>query len=151
MLLDDFWWEVGDFFCLIAKRGVAISGYPGLKDFQDVVGWFLVGSLRFYLSESGYPGFKDFQDVVGWFLVGSLRFYLSESGYPGFRDFQDVVGWFLVGSWWFFLSDSEAWRSHIRISRIWGCTGCGWMIVFWNLGIFQDVFEWLFLNNLNHL
>ena len=51
------------------------------------------------MSESGYPGFEDFQDVVGWFLVGSWWFYLSESGYPGFEDFQDVVGWLFVGSW----------------------------------------------------
>ena len=35
------------------------------------------------------------------------------------------------------MSDSEAWRSHIRISRILGFTGCYWMIVFWKLGIFN--------------
>jgi hypothetical protein len=30
MLLDDFWWGVGDFI-------LSESGYPGLKDLQDVV------------------------------------------------------------------------------------------------------------------
>jgi hypothetical protein len=49
-----------------------------------------------YLSESGYPGFKDFQDVLFslfddfWGLIIYLFIYLSESGYPGFEDFQDV-------------------------------------------------------------
>jgi hypothetical protein len=43
--------------------------------------------------------------------------------------------WWEVG--YFYLSDSEAWRSHIRISRILGFTGCYWMIVFWKLGIFN--------------
>ena len=31
MLLDDFWWGVGDFI-------LSESGYPGFEDFQDVVG-----------------------------------------------------------------------------------------------------------------
>ncbi|MDD1474026.1 hypothetical protein MEO41_22330 [Dolichospermum sp. ST_sed4] len=31
MLLDDFWWGVGDFY-------LSESGYPGFEDFQDVVG-----------------------------------------------------------------------------------------------------------------
>ena len=42
-------WFVGDeiCICLIAKRGVAISGCPGFEDLQDVVGLFLVGSWFF--------------------------------------------------------------------------------------------------------
>jgi hypothetical protein len=31
MLLADFWWGVGDFI-------LSESGYPGFKDFQDVIG-----------------------------------------------------------------------------------------------------------------
>jgi hypothetical protein len=31
MLLDDFWWGVGDFI-------LSESGYPGFEDFQDVIG-----------------------------------------------------------------------------------------------------------------
>jgi hypothetical protein len=30
--------ELGIFICLIAKRGVAISGFPGFEDLQDVIG-----------------------------------------------------------------------------------------------------------------
>jgi hypothetical protein len=30
--------ELVIFICLIAKRGVAISGFPGFEDFQDVIG-----------------------------------------------------------------------------------------------------------------
>ncbi|WP_255512651.1 hypothetical protein [Sphaerospermopsis sp. LEGE 08334] len=33
-----------DNFCLIAKRGVAISGCSGFEDVQDVIGWFFVGA-----------------------------------------------------------------------------------------------------------
>jgi hypothetical protein len=31
MLLDDFWWRVGDFY-------LSESGCPGFEDFQDVIG-----------------------------------------------------------------------------------------------------------------
>jgi hypothetical protein len=45
--------------------------------------------------------------------------------------------------WWgvadFYLSDSEAWRSHIRISRISGFTGCWLVLRFFGCEDFCDV------------
>ena len=67
MLLDDFWWGVGDFI-------LSESGCPGFEDLQDVIGWFLWG-VGDFLSESGCPGFEDLQDVIGWFLVGTWGFF----------------------------------------------------------------------------
>jgi len=32
------------------------------------------GELVIFLSESGFPGLKDVQDVIEWFLVGSWWF-----------------------------------------------------------------------------
>jgi hypothetical protein len=57
MLLNDFWWGVGDFICLN-------------QDFQDLRIYRMLlddfwWDLVIFLSESGSSGFEDLQDVVG--------------------------------------------------------------------------------------
>jgi hypothetical protein len=56
MLLDDFWWGVGDFSCLNQD----VQDLRIFRMLLDDFWWELV----IFLSESGFPGFEDFQDVV---------------------------------------------------------------------------------------
>ena len=58
MLLDDFWWGVGDFICENQDNQDCKIYRMLLDDF-----WWELGD--FILSESGCPGFEDLQDVIG--------------------------------------------------------------------------------------
>jgi hypothetical protein len=51
MLLDDFWWGVGDFICLN-------QDFQDLRIYRMLLDDFL-WEFEVFLSESGYPGFED--------------------------------------------------------------------------------------------
>jgi hypothetical protein len=74
---------------------------------------------------------------------------LSESGFPGFEDLWLTPRFairMLLDDFWWGVGDFFCLNQDFQDLRIYGLrhaslSGCCWMIVFWKLGIFQDVFE----------
>jgi hypothetical protein len=74
MLLDDFWWGVGDFICLN-------QDFQDLRIFRMLLDDCFLEVGDFYLSESGFSG-------CCWMIFGGeLVIFICLN-----QDFQDVVG-----------------------------------------------------------